>query len=96
MESPRYVVAGKESLIRNSLVRFISFRFVEGMRTFIPTQNGKQFVSILLTCVSIYPTRFRFSLPLGPGTVFLQSMSIDKLRALFPPQTNDGGGGGGE
>jgi len=38
----------------------------------------------------------------GPGTVFLQSMSIDKLRLLFPPKTSNGGdgaggdGGGGE
>jgi len=33
----------------------------------------------------------------GPGTVHLQSMSIDKLRALFPPNVasnNDAGGGG--
>jgi len=34
----------------------------------------------------------------GPGTIHLQSMSIDKLRILFPPNvaSNDGGGGGGE
>ena len=31
----------------------------------------------------------------GPGTVFLQSMSIDKLRLLFPPKTSNGGDGGG-
>lgn len=33
----------------------------------------------------------------GPGTVFLQSMSIDKMRLLFPPtvaQSGDGGDGG--
>mmetsp|Transcript_15313 Transcript_15313/g.38587 ORF Transcript_15313/g.38587 Transcript_15313/m.38587 type:complete len:348 (+) Transcript_15313:209-1252(+) len=35
----------------------------------------------------------------GPGTVFLQSMSIDKLRLLFPPDVQKSGGdagGGGE
>lgn len=35
----------------------------------------------------------------GPGTIYLQSLSIDKLRALFPPQresNGDGGDGGGE
>jgi uncharacterized protein (AIM24 family) len=35
----------------------------------------------------------------GPGTIFLQSMSIDKLRLLFPPNTSSGGdadGGGGD
>jgi len=37
----------------------------------------------------------------GPGTIYLQSMSIDKLRALFPPKPSgdtaggDGDGGGG-
>ena len=36
----------------------------------------------------------------GPGTVWTQSMSIDKLRKLFPPKTitnytgDDGGDGG--
>ena len=35
----------------------------------------------------------------GPGTVWMQSMSIDKLRKLFPPkvvQSNGGGDGGGD
>jgi hypothetical protein len=33
----------------------------------------------------------------GPGTIHLQSLSIDKLRLLFPPNvvSNDGGDGGG-
>jgi len=30
----------------------------------------------------------------GPGVIHLQSMSIDKMRALFPPQVNSGGDGG--
>jgi len=30
----------------------------------------------------------------GPGKVWMQSMSIDKLRSLFPPKTNTTGGGG--
>jgi len=33
----------------------------------------------------------------GPGKIFLQSMPIEKLRALFPkPPDNSGGGGGGD
>jgi uncharacterized protein (AIM24 family) len=35
----------------------------------------------------------------GPGKVWIQSLSIDKMRRLFPPQTSgggDGGGGGGD
>lgn len=32
----------------------------------------------------------------GPGKVWLQSMSIDKLRALFPPPSTAGAGGGGD
>jgi uncharacterized protein (AIM24 family) len=31
----------------------------------------------------------------GPGTIYLQSMSIDKLRRLFPPQEKSSGGDGG-
>jgi uncharacterized protein (AIM24 family) len=31
----------------------------------------------------------------GPGTVWLQSLSIDKMRRLFPPTTVTSGGGGG-
>jgi uncharacterized protein (AIM24 family) len=39
----------------------------------------------------------------GPGRIWIQSMSIDKLRRLFPPQTSsssngssgDSGGNGG-
>jgi uncharacterized protein (AIM24 family) len=31
---------------------------------------------------------------IGPGTIYLQSMSIDKLRRLFPPSTTSSGGGG--
>lgn len=30
----------------------------------------------------------------GPGTIHLQSMSIDKLRLLFPPNVSSGGDGG--
>jgi len=29
----------------------------------------------------------------GPGTIYLQSMSIDKLRLLFPPNVQSSGGG---
>mmetsp|Transcript_1048 Transcript_1048/g.2693 ORF Transcript_1048/g.2693 Transcript_1048/m.2693 type:complete len:270 (-) Transcript_1048:515-1324(-) len=34
----------------------------------------------------------------GPGTVYLQSLSIDKMRLLFPPNvvSNDSSGGGGD
>lgn len=32
----------------------------------------------------------------GPGKIWIQSMSIDKMRTLFPPQSaSDGGGGDG-
>lgn len=31
----------------------------------------------------------------GPGRVWCQSMSIDKMRKLFPPPRNDGGFDGG-
>lgn len=30
----------------------------------------------------------------GPGTIYLQSMSIDKLRRLFPPKESSRGDGG--
>lgn len=30
----------------------------------------------------------------GPGTIYLQSMSIDKLRRLFPPSIASSGGDG--
>jgi uncharacterized protein (AIM24 family) len=30
----------------------------------------------------------------GPGTIYLQSMSIDKLRRLFPPHDNSSSSGG--
>jgi uncharacterized protein (AIM24 family) len=30
----------------------------------------------------------------GPGVIYLQSMSIDKLRRLFPPQVSSSGDGG--
>jgi uncharacterized protein (AIM24 family) len=38
----------------------------------------------------------------GPGKIWIQSMSIDKMRTLFPPNVQqssdgaDGGGGGGD
>jgi uncharacterized protein (AIM24 family) len=31
----------------------------------------------------------------GPGTIYLQSMSIDKMRRLFPPHVASSGGDGG-
>ena len=41
--------------------------------------------------VSIFP----HILP-GPGKVWMQSFSIDKMRRLFPPPTNTSSGGGGD
>eukprot|EP00934_Nitzschia_sp_Nitz4_P009061 Nitzschia sp. Nitz4//scaffold206_size41850//13383//14260//NITZ4_007418-RA/size41850-processed-gene-0.50-mRNA-1//-1//CDS//3329541553//9051//frame0 len=32
----------------------------------------------------------------GPGTIWMQSFSIDKMRRLFPPPSDNGGGGGGD
>lgn len=32
----------------------------------------------------------------GPGTIWMQSLSIDKLRKLFPPKVAKSGGGGGD
>jgi len=31
----------------------------------------------------------------GPGTIWLQSLSIDKMRKLFPPKLESRGGGSG-
>lgn len=31
----------------------------------------------------------------GPGEIWIQSMSIDKMRRLFPPKVQQSGGGGG-
>jgi uncharacterized protein (AIM24 family) len=30
----------------------------------------------------------------GPGTIWMQSLSIDKMRKLFPPEVSSSGGGG--
>jgi uncharacterized protein (AIM24 family) len=31
----------------------------------------------------------------GPGKIWIQSLSIDKMRKLFPPKQNNSGDGGG-
>lgn len=46
----------------------------------------------LLIVFSLFAGSFVFHVlayatPSGPGSVWLQSMSIDKLRRLFPPRT---------
>lgn len=85
---------GGEGLFNTELTG--EFHFIS-LRCIVSQMKNKmmQIVYLIYSLTSIHPF-FRFlSSYLGPGTVFLQSMSIDKLRALFPPQTAAGGGDGG-
>ena len=77
-----------EGLFHTTFTGALSFLFLSNVKVDL---NTNIFIRYKHVVRRAYSAIFLFFL--GPGEIWIQSMSIDKMRRLFPPKVQQSGGG---